>query len=230
MKCVILAAGRGTRMGELCDDCPKPMLPIKGRPKLAYTLDILPSEITEIVFVVGYLKDQIEAYFGKEHMGRTITYVVQEELNGTADALRLAAPYVDGDQFLVLMGDDLYHRSDLEAMIEHEYAVLTFSVEDVSSFAYVTQYSDGFLRDVYESPHNFTGEGIVNTGAYTLSSAYFDFPPVPKSPGSDEFGLPQTLVAAYPEIKTKVIITKKWFAIGYPENLEVAQEIIHDYL
>lgn len=229
MKCVILAAGRGTRMGELCDDCPKPMLPIKGRPKLAYTLDALPDEIDEVIFVVGYLGEQIEAYFGDEHMGRKITYIEQDELNGTAGAVALVAPLVDGESFLVLMGDDLYKQEDLEKMIEHEFAILGYQTNHAENFGLIERHDDGTLRGVTERPHGHS-VGLANTGSYVLTSEYFDFPQVPAGPESEEFGLPQTLCAAYPEIETHVVTTDVWFPIGNPEALATAQEIIHDFL
>ncbi len=231
MKCVILAAGRGTRMGELCDDCPKPMLPIKGRPKLAYTLDILPEAITEVIFVVGYLQEKIRDYFGSEHMGRKITYVEQKVLSGTADALMLTAPLLDGEKFLVLNGDDLYDKSDLEEMLIHDFATLGLKTEDVSQYAYIETYDNSMVvRDIIEAPHDHVGQGVVATGAFVLMSDFFSLPEVPKAPGSDEFGLPQTLTAAYPQIKTQLVATHKWYPIGHPENLEAAQEIIHDFL
>ena len=49
MQAVILAAGRGTRMRELCDSCPKPMVPILGKPLLEWRLETLPTEITEVI-------------------------------------------------------------------------------------------------------------------------------------------------------------------------------------
>jgi len=69
MQCVILVAGRGTRMGKLTDSCPKPMLPIKGKPKLVYTLENLPEEIDEVILVIGYLGEQIRNFFGDEYNG-----------------------------------------------------------------------------------------------------------------------------------------------------------------
>jgi len=54
MQAIILAAGRGTRMGELTNDLPKPLLKISGRPILEYTLANLPREIDEVILVIGY--------------------------------------------------------------------------------------------------------------------------------------------------------------------------------
>jgi len=229
MKCTILAAGRGTRMGELCDDCPKPMLPIKNRPKLAYTIDALPEVIDEIVIVVGYLQEQIREYFGAEHRGREITYVEQVELLGTDHALRQVAPLVDGERFLVLNGDDLYMQEDLREMCQHDYAALAYRTQNAAEFGSMQIYEDNTLRDIIEKPHGFT-EGLVSTGTFVLTDEYFSFPPVPKSPGSSEYGLPQTLVAAHPEIQVHVIETQRWFPIGDPDSLQAAATVIHDFL
>ncbi|KKQ79283.1 MAG: hypothetical protein UT03_C0063G0001, partial [Candidatus Moranbacteria bacterium GW2011_GWD2_38_7] len=65
MQIVILAAGRGTRMKDLTDNVPKPMLQINGKPILAYKLEALPEEIDEVIFVVGYFGNQIQQYFGE---------------------------------------------------------------------------------------------------------------------------------------------------------------------
>jgi len=86
---VILAAGRGTRMNHLCNNCPKPMLAIQGKPKLEYTLDTLPENVDEVIFIVGYLKRIIQDHFGSEYKGKKIRYVEQKELNGTGGAIHL---------------------------------------------------------------------------------------------------------------------------------------------
>ncbi len=229
MKCVILAAGRGTRMGDLCADCPKPMLPIKGRPKLAYTIETLPEAVDEVVLVVGYLQERIRAYFGDVYEGRAITYVEQIDLHGTEHALRQAAPLLDGQRFLVLNGDDLYRKDDLAQMLQHEYAVLAYHTKQAQEFGYVETYDDGSLRAIIEKPHAYA-EGPVSTGTFVLDSEYFNFPPVAKSPGSDEFGLPQTLVAAHPEIVVQVVHTDMWFPIGDVDQLDAAQEVIDDFI
>lgn len=75
MHCVILVAGFGTRMGKLTENCPKPMLQINGRSKLAYSIEMLPDEITDVVIVVSYLKEQIIDFFGNEFNNRKIYYI-----------------------------------------------------------------------------------------------------------------------------------------------------------
>src|SRR3989344_9593279 len=113
MQAVILAAGRGTRMGKLTEEIPKPMLPLLGKPLLEWKLAMLPRTIDEVVLVVGYLEHRIQEYFGKQWKGRTLRYVYQKSLNGTGGALALTKE-IARDRFLVTMGDDLYHPQDLK--------------------------------------------------------------------------------------------------------------------
>ena len=69
MQAVILAAGRGVRMGALTESTPKPMLQIKGRTLLEYKLAALPEEVDEVIIVVGYLGGMIQSHFGGEYNG-----------------------------------------------------------------------------------------------------------------------------------------------------------------
>lgn len=226
MYSVILAAGLGTRMEELTEDCPKPMLKIKDRPKLAYSIEMLPDEVTDVVLVVGYLKEQIIEFFGDEFDGKKIHYVEQDVLNGTAGSVHLVKNIVK-DNFLVIMGDDLYDKKDLERLMKYDQSLLAYETDSASQFGLVEIDEDNNLFNVVERPHD-KKDGLVNTGAYMISQKYFDTPMVKIS--EKEYGLPQTLVSMHPEVKTKVITTKKWQSVGSPEDLEIAQTKIDEFL
>ena len=229
MKAVILAAGRGTRMGKLSEKTPKPLLEINNKPKLAYTVEQLPDEITEVIFVVGYLGQKIKDYFGTEFANKKITYVEQIELNGTGGAVMLTKNAVGKEKFLVLMGDDLYSKNDLREMLNYDFAALSFSeVEDISKCAVLKTDQKGFLTEIIEAPHNLNS-GNANTGAYVLSPEFFDWQLVPKQEGSNEYGLPQTLTKNKGDNKVKVVSTKNWFPIGTPEALDEAKKVIHHF-
>ncbi len=228
MKAVILAAGRGTRMGKLSEKTPKPLLEINGKPKLAYTIEQLPDKITEVIFVIGYLGEQIRNYFGNEYANKKINYIEQTNLNGTGGAVMTTKSKID-TKFLVLMGDDLYLKTDLEKMLNYDFAALAYKTDDVSNYAISKIDKDGFLIEVVETPHN-EKEGNANTGAYMLSPSFFDWTLVPKQEGSNEYGLPQTLAKNKGTNKIKVITTDKWFPIGNPQALEESQKVIHDFI
>ncbi len=227
MYCVILAAGLGTRMGILTENCPKPMLLIHEKPKLAYSIEMLPDVVTDVVLVVGYLKEQIMEYFGQWYEGRRIHYIVQEIYNGTAGAVQLCNDVIDEENFLVIMGDDLYMRGDLEKLLQYDQSLLATRTLQAENFGLVDTDDEKYLTVVMERPHD-KKNGLVNTGAYFLSKKYFEAKMVQIS--SNEYGLPQTLVSMYPVCKTKVVEAKKWLAIGTPEDLRCAQEEIFTFI
>ncbi len=223
VQCIILAAGRGVRMGDLTNDCPKPMLLLHGKPKLAWSVEMLPSAVDEIIMVVGYLHEQIRAYFGTRYAGRAITYVEQHTLNGTAGAVALCAPFIRG-KVLVTMGDDLYMQADLEKLLQYEQSLLAMPTDYAQNYGIVSVNAEGFLTGVVEHPHDMT-TGLVNTGACVLAQAYFDYPPVKIS--DREYGLPQTLAAMYPAHPTHVVHATHWRAVGNADDLARAQEDLH---
>jgi NDP-sugar pyrophosphorylase family protein len=106
MKIAILAGGLGTRLGSLTKDTPKSMIKICGKPFLEYQLGLLKKHhLREMVLCVGYLKDEIEGYFGDgSRFGVRIEYSEEEKPLGTAGALRNARNLLE-DDFLVLNGD-----------------------------------------------------------------------------------------------------------------------------
>ncbi len=226
MYCVILAAGLGTRMGKFTKDCPKPMLKIKNKPKLAYSIEMLPDEITDVVLVVGYLKEQIIDYFDNNFDGKNIHFVEQKEFNGTAGAVSLARDIVN-DNILVIMGDDLYYKKDLEKLMQYNQSLLAYETNQAERFGLVDVDKNNNLLNVVERSHDKI-KGLINTGAYVLSGEYFSVDMVQIS--QKEYGLPQTLVSMYPEVKTKVVTTKKWQSIGSPEDLEIAQTRINEFI
>lgn len=232
MQAVILAAGRGVRMADLTNDTPKSMLKIKDRPILEYILANLPDEISEVVIIIGYKGDLIKTYFGEEYKGKKIKYVVQEDLNGNAAALHLTREFL-GEKFLVLNGDDLYQKSDLEKLTNCEpLAFLAKELDEPGRFGVIKTDNDGNLLEIIESgtPRDESIK-LVNIGAYLLNKNFFNYPLVKKSTKIDEkeFGLPQTLATMNKDYKIKVEKANFWQSLGYPEDILKAEEIIHRF-
>ena len=117
MQCVILAGGKGTRLGPLTAGIPKSMVPVAGRPFLEHQLKLLLRRgVREIVLCVGHFHAQIERYFQKgERFGVCITYSYEKDkLLGTGGALKNAAPFLE-DFFLLMYGDS-YLEVDYQAV------------------------------------------------------------------------------------------------------------------
>lgn len=226
MKAIILAAGRGTRMGSLTDTTPKPMLKINNKPILEYKLNALPEEITEVIFVIGYLGDVIKNHFGNFYNGRKIHYVIQEKLEGSGAAVHLAKDILK-DKFLVMMGDDLYHKDDLKNIIKHDLAVLAREVEDPTHFGIIETDNNGNLINIIEKPKESKNK-LANIGAYMLNEKFFDYDMAYTDSG--ETNLPLTISKMSDKYIIKVERASHWFAIGYPDDLEKAEKIIHRFI
>jgi choline kinase len=117
---VCLAAGRGKRMQPLTNYLHKAMIPFSGLPLLAYGILAVP-EGSEIVIVVNYLKDQIAAYFGEMFHGRKIRYFIQNNPNGTGDALfQFGAAYRPARPIVVWQADQLIFPGEIEILSRAE--------------------------------------------------------------------------------------------------------------
>ncbi len=212
-------------MKNLTDNVPKNMLLIKGKPILAWKLEALPTEIDEVIFIIGYLGQQIKDYFGNSYDGKKISYSVQEKLNGSGGALHLVKGLVEND-FLVMNGDDLYLKKDVENILKYDLAMLGLEINASDKFGVISFDENGNLKEIIEKG-KVVGSALANVGLYKLNKKFFDYPLVPI--GNEEFGLPQTLVLMAKEFPVHVEKATDWFAIGDPEQLEKAQEIIDKF-
>lgn len=213
-------------MKNLTDELPKPMLKLKGKPILEHKINMLPREIDEIIFVIGYAGDYIIRHFKRYFAGRRIIYVFQDKMTGTGGALHLAKSVLK-DKFLVIMGDDLYHKKDLKRMLKHNLAILGHVVEDTSKFGIIKTDKAGHMIAVIEKPKR-SKDKLANTAVYMLNKKFFDYDLVPI--GGGEFGLPQTLAKMAGEHKIKVEKATAWHAIGNPEDLKAAEKVLHKFL
>ena len=222
MQLVILAAGRGTRMGELTNSTPKPMLEVAGRDLLRHKLEALPEEIDEVVMVIGYLGDKIKASFGDSYNGRPIKYVHQEKLEGTGKALWLCKDLLK-DKFMVMMGDDIYSKDDVIKCAKNDWAILVKRIEIMKRGGRIILDEKGHLKDIIEGENHNVKNAITNTGLYVLKKEIFNYELV-KLANKEEWGLPQTLLKAVKDFKVKVVESTFWLPLSEPIDLKLAEE------
>ena len=119
MKAVILAAGKGTRMKELTNEVPKPMLRVHGKPILEHILSgLLSAGIREVFIVTGYKAEVIENHFGDgSKWNARIAYGRQLVQDGTGKAPELANEFVGSDNFLLTYGDILVKPETYSQMV-----------------------------------------------------------------------------------------------------------------
>lgn len=228
MQAVILAAGRGTRMGDLSRYTPKPMLKLLDKPILEWSLGVLPECIDEVIIITGYLEEQIKEYFGERWSEKKITYVTQTELNGTGGAMHSVHALLSGPA-LVLNADDLYLPEDLEALTETRNeggAVLALHTDDAQAYGLLGTNEQQELLSIVERPHGHT-EGDVYIGAGLITPRFFEFPLVRIT--DTEYGLPQTLALVSKEYPVKVLAATAWQPVGKPEDLTLGEAFIKKY-
>jgi len=223
---LLMAAGRGKRLQPLTDDRPKPMIEVGGRPILEWTIEALPHSIEEVLIVVGYFKEQIINHFGDEWQGRRIKYVEQKELKGTGHVIHIAAPLLD-ERFMVLNGDDLYVREDLERLAVRPLSILGLHVENNGRFGLLSIGNNGCLSGASDDKPQGTS-GMINIGAYVLDKNFLDYDLVPIGDGS-EFGLPQTMGVMALDRNIHIVEATAWLPIGFPEDIEKANAWIEKH-
>lgn len=174
MQALILAAGKGERLRPLTETRPKVMLPVANKPILQHNLEQLSGIAEEIIIVVGYKAGTIRKHFGSSFGGTKIRYVTQTEQLGTGHAIRQAEKFLR-DRFLVLMGDNLYSRHDIDLCMHHDLCILVKPVENPSIFG-VCMVSNGLLTDIVEKPKTPVSK-LANAGLYVLDKRIFEHKP-----------------------------------------------------
>jgi dTDP-glucose pyrophosphorylase len=197
MKAVILAAGKGTRMKELTNEVPKPMLRVNGKPILQHIVEGLQAaaNIREFCIVTGWKAEVTENYFGDgAAFGATVSYARQVVQDGTGKAPELAKGFVGADDFLLTYGDILVKPETYRRMLgrfgeDNFSALLTVTVgEDVTKGG-LNLFDENFcLKRLIEKPsavqlEQLRSEGWLkpgqpvwyNAGIYIFRPLLFDF-------------------------------------------------------
>lgn len=222
MQCVILAAGKGTRLMPLTENIPKPLVKVHGRPLLDHIVASLPSTVTELVIVTGYLEEQLRAHCGQHYFGRPVTYVHQAVPNGTATALWLCRDFLKG-RFLFMFADDIHGANDLEAVSSHERALLAMPSLTPERFGVVLENPDGTLAGLIEKPTN-PPSNLVSTGPMVLDRVIFDFEL--GEPVRGEYYLPEVVERYAKQYPMRVVKQSFWLPVGYPEDIAKAESIL----
>ncbi len=225
MQCVILAAGKGTRLRPLTDDKPKQLVTVHGKPLLDYIVEALPSAVDELIIVVGYKGDMIRTYCGEMFHGKRVTYVEQVVPEGTARALWLCKDLLKG-RFLFMFGDDIHGRSDLARVTSYSRAMLTLTTETPEKFGIVVRNPDGTLAEMIEKPAH-PPSNLASTGVMVLDTHIFEFEP--QTPINGEYYLTEVIERYAQKYPIAVVEQDLWIPIGYPEDITKAETSLTVY-
>jgi len=177
MKAVILAAGKGTRMRELTNELPKPMLRVQGKPILEHILGgLLAAGIHEVCIITGWRAEVVEGYFGDgAKWGAHISYARQLVQDGTGKAAEPARAFVGMDDFLLTYGDGVC-SVDIAELIKFHHAskglaTLT-AVRPSGRFGELSITGDA-ITSFREKPDSEVG--YINGGFFVLNKKIGDY-------------------------------------------------------
>ena len=224
-KAVILAAGKGTRMGDLTANLPKPMVQVEGKPVLEHIVEGLRDEagITDFFIITGWCGQVIRDYFGDGKKWKVnIAYGEQVVQDGTGKAPELARDWVGADRFLFTYGDILitpptdYAR--LAEAFREDGVIAVKDGEDLTKGGAVVLNDEGFMTDLVEKAAVAPKNAFYNAGIYLLKPRIFDFTSrLQKSPrGEYEFtDALRASVAAGDKLRG-VTLTSTWADVRDP--------------
>ena len=231
-KAVLLAAGRGSRLGALTENQPKPLLSVAGRPIIVHILDGLRrAGIEEITVITGYLGDVLERELGNgEASGLNLRYVRQENLNGTARALALARDWLGDEQFFAGWGDILVRPENYRRVIRAarlaDAAIAVNEVDDPWAGAAVYVDAAKIVQRIVEKPARGTSTTRWNNAGLSVvgMSIWAEIDRLQPSKRG-EYELPRA-VAALVAGGARVVavpVEGEWFDVGTAEDLERAR-------
>lgn len=209
-------------MGDVGKETPKALLKVLGKTLLEHKLDELPDSVSEVVLVVGYLKEKIITLLTENYGRLKITYIEQKELLGTAHALWICKEHLKNkEKFLVMMGDDIYAPEDMKECLREPWSVLVSERDSVLGRAKVVFDKEGRIKDVLER-YTKDEPGFICTGMYSLTPEIFNYEML--SIGGGEYGLPQTILLAKRDHEIKSVQARFWLQVNLSEDLEIAEQ------
>jgi mannose-1-phosphate guanylyltransferase len=196
MNAMILAAGRGTRLGELSKATPKVLVPVAGEPVLARQIRYLKSGgIERIVVNAHHLADQIERFATTHEYARDIEVIVEPQLLGTAGGVLNALPLLGAEDFIVLYGDVLLDEPigrmcATHARLGGACTIAVYRTDDVLGKGTVEIDEQSAVVGFREKAvTSIDGEAYVNAGLYLMRPDFMSELPagIPLDFGHDLF-------------------------------------------
>jgi len=180
LKGVILSGGKGSRLSPITDDYPKQLLPILGKPILFHCIEHLRKiGVKDIALIINpETGDAIKEAVEKRDYPENITFILQEQPLGLAHAVDCAREFVGKDDFIVLLGDNLFDKS-LKDLVEKFYKsqsdslILLKRVDRPYDFGVAELDEHGKVRKIVEKPKTYISDFAV-VGVYLFKTSIFD--------------------------------------------------------
>ncbi len=168
MKVIIPLAGKGTRLRPHTHLVPKPMLKVAGRPVMSYVMDDVMKlgNVEQVVYITGHLKEKVEGFARATYPVPSV-FVEQAVQDGTAGAVNLAMPYVDGPVLIIFV--DTIFDTDLSVVntSDDDGIIWVKEVDDYQRFGVVVTDANGHMTKIVEKPETPISKR-ANIGLYYI--------------------------------------------------------------
>jgi glucose-1-phosphate thymidylyltransferase len=237
MKGVLLHGGHGTRLRPLTHTGPKQLIPVGGKPISEYCLeDMRNAGVNEVAIVLGAMwPEKVREYYGDgSRLEMKLHYLSQGEPKGLAHAIGLARDFVDGEKFVVYLGDNLLkggiirHVEDFESGTADAIVLLT-RVTEPGRFGVAKFDKYGKLEALVEKPKHAPSPFAL-VGVYFFTPTVFDIIPRLSPSFRDEFEITdaiQALLAGRRNVQHR-FVEGWWKDTGTPEDILEANRLILD--
>lgn len=226
---VVMCGGLGTRLAPLTDHCPKPMLPLNGKPILGHIFDHLQSQgIHHFVLAVNHLSHIIvDHYNDGSERDSFIDYVHETQRLGTGGALSLVDADSLSDPFICINGDvlndiDIGSLHDTHSTNKWEATMVVRPYAHTVPYGVVDTSPDGSFERIREKPVQTMQ---INAGVYLLAKSTLDL-----VPRDEYFDLPSLFASLRSSGKRAGTYTHqgRWIDIGTQPEYARAEAIFND--
>lgn len=240
MKGIILAAGKGTRLYPITHSVCKPLLPVYDKPMIYYPLSLLVDMgIKETLIIVPPGdEEQFRRLLGDgSDFGMELSYMVQYDRRGIADAFILGKEFIAGDKVCLALGDNIFFGSglsrELKKALENPGPATVFGcyMEDPRPFGVLEFDSEGKVVGIQEKPSEPKSNYIV-PGLYFYDEKVSEIAEniTPSARGELEITSVNNVYLERGELSA-VLLNKEisWFDTGNCDSLLAAATAIRDY-
>lgn len=235
MKGVVLAGGTGSRLRPITFSMAKQLVPVANKPILFYGLeDLAEAGIEEVgIIIAPQTGDEIRRTVGDgERFGLAIEYIVQDEPLGLAHALKTALPFVDGDDVLMYLGDNLVKQGVADVVRDFDKdrpncQILLTKVDDPTQFGVAELGAEGEVVRLVEKPSNPKSD-LALVGVYLFDNTVVEAVNSIRPSARGELEITdaiQYLVSSGRDVRPS-LVTGWWKDTGKKEDLLHANELV----
>ncbi len=227
MKGVILSGGKGSRLAPITDNYPKQLVPILGKPILLHSIEYLEAAgVNDIAIIVSpetghMIESELKSYI----LNTKVSFIYQDEPRGLAHAIALAENFTHGDDFIVLLGDNLFDKKviDLVQRFQNSQADTLILLKDVAqpfNFGVVKFDEQGRATQLVEKPKFFVSNYAI-VGVYIFNNKIFKAIQEIKPSARGEYEITDAIAKQVEkkELVQTSVLESYWFDTGTRDGL-----------